>query len=82
MEYIALLRKYGSRFRRKPRRHDVRREVWEVHKTQVEDMIETSERLALRNKMKSEKCLDIYTYGGLSETCINSDTAQWALRKY
>ena len=49
------MRNYGRTYdRRKPRRDDVRREVWEVQ----------HRRLALGKKAKSEKRLEIY--GGMS----------------
>ena len=52
--------------RRKPRRVYVRREEkFRRYKTEIEERIETRERLALRNKVKSGKHLEIY--GGLSE---------------
>ena len=54
---------------------------FERYKAEVNEMIELSGRLTLRNKLKSEKHLEIYR--GLSEGIrIKSIcTAQWTLRK-
>ena len=49
-------------YRGTPRRGDVRREIWEA---KVEERTERRERLALRNKVESEKHLELY--GGLRE---------------
>ena len=53
-------------YRGKPRRDDVRRKVWEVQARSRRKLpgmsikIERRERLALRNKVKSEKRFEIY----------------------
>ena len=51
-------------YRKKPKRCDVSRGVWKVQDREVEEMIEIRKRLALRNKVNSEKHAEIC--GGLS----------------